>query len=120
MTHVWPFWGDAPVPTLVSSYCRPLGVLVILLSLFLAASGAGVGFGSWANAGAAKSAAAKAVERSRVVVFVMVFDSFLAPEKGRGSLSQPRQRSELPGGASNVDHAARAAQPFHACGVRGD
>src|ERR1017187_7593902 len=57
MTHVWPVFGEAPVPSFVSSYWRPEGVVFICDSFFPAATAgvAGAGFSS-ARAGSAREA----------------------------------------------------------------
>src|ERR1017187_5179163 len=59
MTHVWPVFGEAPVPSTVSSYWRPEGVVFIFdsfLSAAAAAGTAGAGFLS-ARVGGARDAA---------------------------------------------------------------
>src|SRR5262249_21112512 len=90
MTQVWPGLGDAPVPSLMSSYSRPLAVLCILDSPFFSASGAEVGLASCATAGAATNATASAAADSRAKRFFIVFflSRFLALRQGRGSLSR--------------------------------
>src|SRR5262245_33918127 len=91
MTQVWQGFGEAPVPSLMSSYWRPLGVFCILDSPFCAASCADVGLTSSATAGAVASATANAAAESRAKRFFIVF--FLSrPRKGRGSLSQENER----------------------------
>src|SRR5262245_49039476 len=112
MTQVWPFCGEAPVPTLVSSYWRPLGVFVIWDSLFFSVPAAGVGLGSSARANAAGTAARSATERIRFR-FVMFF-AFLAHDSvGAAGVYQYKFSSPLPSGERGVGVRGRGV------GVRG-
>src|SRR4030095_12464811 len=83
MTQVWPGLGEAPVPSLMSSNWRPLGVFCILDSPFCAASGAGVGLTSSARAGATTRAAASAVAENRER-FIIVFSPFWPSDRAAG------------------------------------
>ena len=65
------------MPTLTSSYWRPLGVFVIFMSPF-SAPAAGVDLASCATTFAARSAAATAAERSSELFLIIVCESFLA------------------------------------------
>src|ERR1017187_7873843 len=58
ITHVWPVFGEAPVPSTVSSYWRPEGVVFIFDSfLSAAAAGAAGAVFSSARAGSARNTA---------------------------------------------------------------
>src|SRR4029077_10884471 len=83
MTQVWPALGEAPVPSLMSSNWRPLGVFCILDSPFCAASGAGVGLTSSATAGATTRAATSAAAENRER-FIIVFSPFWPSDRAAG------------------------------------
>src|SRR5450759_2162266 len=68
MTHVWPTFGEAPVPSFVSSYWRPEG-LVFIFDSFLSAA-AGTGFFSSAGAENVRSAKAAPVSRADRIFFI--------------------------------------------------
>src|ERR1039457_520331 len=64
MTHVWPVFGEAPVPSTVSSYWRPEGVVFIFDSFLSAATAGFAGAGvSSARAGSARETAKEHARR---------------------------------------------------------
>src|ERR1039457_6431865 len=84
MTHVWPVFGEAPVPSTVSSYWRPEGVVFIFDSFLSAATGgfAGAGFSS-ARAGSAREAAkehARRIFEIRIELSLSFIESFRAAQ----------------------------------------
>src|ERR1039457_3091526 len=84
MTHVWPVFGEAPVPSTVSSYWRPEGVVFIFDS-FLSAATAGfavAGFSS-ARAGSARETAkehARRIFEIRIELSLSFIESFRAAQ----------------------------------------
>src|SRR5664279_1616504 len=84
MTHVWPVFGEAPVPSTVSSYWRPEGVVFIFDSFLSAATAgfAGAGFSS-ARAGSAREAAkehARRIFEIRIELSLSFIESFRAAQ----------------------------------------
>ncbi len=61
------------MPSLMSEYCRPLGVVFIFISLFFSAPGAGVDFSSSAAAGATTRAATSTAGSHRGIRFIVCF-----------------------------------------------
>src|SRR5262244_1042365 len=100
MTQVWPVLGSGPVPTLMSSYWRPLGVFVILDSFFSVLS--------CERAGPAASRIAAAAHRYRAAVFFIRVVPFWPPGGDAGGVYPPASGRRRTFRAPGREAASRA------------